>query len=100
MLIKKKETKEQIAIAEFAEALTIIPKTLAYNGALDAIDLVSKLRVSHRAYQDKSDEKLLELRWCGLDLKNGKVRNNKKSGVLEPAEGKLKSLRYELAKPT
>jgi T-complex protein 1 subunit alpha len=34
-------------VAEFAEALTIIPKVLATNAAKDSIDLISKLRVLH-----------------------------------------------------
>lgn len=41
------ESKEQIAVSEFAEALTIIPKILATNAAQDANELVSKLRVLH-----------------------------------------------------
>jgi len=31
---------------------------------------------------------------CGLDLMNGKVRNNLKAGVLEPAMSKVKSLKF------
>lgn len=46
------ETKEQIAVAEFAEALTIIPKILATNAAQDANELVSKLRVLHAKSQE------------------------------------------------
>jgi len=30
----------------------------------------------------------------GLDLMNGKVRNNLKAGVLEPAMSKVKSLKF------
>jgi len=39
--------KEQTAIDEYSEALTIIPKILCNNAALDAIDLLSKLKVLH-----------------------------------------------------
>lgn len=42
-------TREQLAIAEFSEALLIIPKTLAMNAAKDATDLIAKLRVFHNA---------------------------------------------------
>eukprot|EP00827_Trimyema_finlayi_P000805 TRINITY_DN1231_c0_g1_i3.p2 TRINITY_DN1231_c0_g1~~TRINITY_DN1231_c0_g1_i3.p2 ORF type:complete len:216 (-),score=100.27 TRINITY_DN1231_c0_g1_i3:13-660(-) len=42
-------SKEQIAISEFCEALQIIPLILAQNAALDASDLLSKLRVFHNA---------------------------------------------------
>ena len=44
-------TREQLAIAEFSEALLIIPKTLALNAAKDATDLIAKLRVFHNAAQ-------------------------------------------------
>lgn len=46
---KTLSSKEQIAIHEFSEALLVIPKTLAVNAALDASELVSKLRVLHSA---------------------------------------------------
>lgn len=42
-------TREQLAIAEFSEALQVIPKTLAMNAAKDATDLIAKLRVFHNA---------------------------------------------------
>eukprot|EP00906_Rhabdomonas_costata_P016640 RCo023889 len=40
-------SKEQQAISEFAEALLVIPKQLAINAALDAVELVARLRVAH-----------------------------------------------------
>lgn len=40
------DSYEQWAIAEFAEALSTIPKTLAINAAMDAIDLLAALRVT------------------------------------------------------
>merc|ERR1712172_343698 len=45
------KTYEQYPIGEYAEALLTIPKTLAQNAALDAIDLLSALRVRHHAAQ-------------------------------------------------
>lgn len=89
-------TREQLAIAEFSEALLIIPKTLAMNAAKDATDLIAKLRVFHNAAQqapaEDSEKKLLV--HTGLDLMNGKVRNNLKAGVLEPSMSKVKSLKF------
>jgi T-complex protein 1 subunit alpha len=89
-------TREQLAIAEFSEALLIIPKTLAMNAAKDATDLIAKLRVFHNAAQKASpeDKEKKELINSGLDLVNGKVRNNLKAGVLEPAMSKVKSLKF------
>merc|ERR1712084_134831 len=55
---RKFDSYEQWAIAEFAEALTTIPKTLAINAAMDAVDLLAALRVRHHAsQQDAADEK-------------------------------------------
>merc|ERR1712151_41286 len=88
------ETYEQWAIAEFAEALLVIPKTLAQNAAKDAIDLLAALRRRHAASQSGADEKKKEYRWYGLDLVNGDVRNNVTAGVLEPMVSKLKSLKF------
>ena len=34
------------------------------------------------------------MKWTGLDLLEGKPRNNKKAGVLEPMDGKIKCLRF------
>lgn len=49
-------SREQLAINEYAEALLVIPKTLAVNAAKDATDLVAKLCALHSLAQ-KSDEK-------------------------------------------
>jgi len=86
--------KEQIAVAQFAEALTIIPKILSVNAAQDAAELVSKLRVAHSSCQSSDDPKFQNLKYCGLDLTNGKVRNNLVAGVLEPMSIKVKSLKF------
>ena len=87
-------SREQLAIAEFSEALLVIPKTLAINAAKDATDLIAKLRVFHNAAQKSTDEQKKELKHSGLDLINGKVRNNLTAGVLEPAMSKIKSLKF------
>jgi len=85
-------SREQLAIAEFAEALLVIPKTLAVNAAKDATELVAKLRAHHNAAQTDASKK--HLANAGLDLYNGKVRNNLEAGVVEPAEGKVKMIKF------
>jgi len=86
-------SREQLAIAEYANALLVIPKTLAVNAAKDSTELVAKLRAYHNAAQSSDDPSKKELKWTGLDLINGVVRDNLKAGVLEPAMSKLKSLK-------
>ena len=85
-------SREQLAIAEFAKSLLVIPKTLAVNAAQDASDLVAKLRAVHNASQTKADH--VGLKSQGLDLHNGVVRDNSKAGVFEPAMSKIKSLKF------
>lgn len=82
-------------IAEFAEALLVIPKQLSLNAALDATELISKLSFIHSTNQNNpSEEKYKKLKYTGLDLENGTVRNSLDSGVLEPLISKTKSLKF------
>lgn len=87
-------SREQLAVAEFAEALLTIPKTLANNAALDAVDLTARLRVHHNAAQVSQEPAKKDYRYYGLDLTNNKVRNSLTAGVLEPMVSKLKSLKF------
>jgi len=90
---RKLGTREQLAIAEFAEALLVIPKTLAINATLDATELLAKLRVFHHAAQTSEDEKKKDYKYAGLDLVNGKIKSRLNAGVLEPGISKTKSLK-------
>jgi len=85
-------SREQLAIAEFAQSMLVIPKTLATNGAHDATDLVAQLRGYHNAAQ--TDESKKHWKHIGLDLVGGKVRDNVKAGVLEPAMSKIKQIKF------
>lgn len=55
-------SREQLAIAEFANSLLVIPKCLAVNAAKDSTDLVSKLRAYHNNSQMKP-EQYGKLKW-------------------------------------
>ncbi|CAL5214262.1 unnamed protein product [Lathyrus oleraceus] len=85
-------SREQLAIAEFAESLLIIPKVLSVNAAKDATDLVAKLRAYHHTAQTRADKKHLSS--MGLDLSEGKIRNNLEAGVIEPAMSKVKIIQF------
>lgn len=50
-------TREQLAIAEFASAMLVIPKILSVNAAKDATDLVAKLCTLHVAAQKNPEKK-------------------------------------------
>lgn len=88
-------SREQVAIAEFAAALLIIPKTLTVNAARDSSDLVAKLRSYHAAAQtaEPTDTKRRSYKYFGLDLFQGKCVDQMKAGVLEPSMSKVKSLK-------
>ncbi|MEM1601720.1 MAG: thermosome subunit beta [Candidatus Bathyarchaeia archaeon] len=67
--------REQLAIEAFAEALEIIPKTLAENAGLEPIDVMVELRAAH----EKPDGYAY-----GVDVFSGKVVNMFEKGVIEP----------------
>ncbi|KMZ72756.1 T-complex protein 1 subunit alpha [Zostera marina] len=85
-------SREQLAIAEFAESLLIIPKVLAVNAAKDATELVAQLRACHHAAQMKEDKRHLSS--MGLDLSKGIIRDNLEAGVIEPAMSKVKIIQF------
>jgi T-complex protein 1 subunit alpha len=85
-------SREQLAVAEFAQAMLCIPKTLIVNAAKDSAELVAKLRAFHNASQ--TIEAKRSFKWIGLDLENGKCRDNREAGVLEPQMSKVKSLKF------
>lgn len=85
------ESREQLAISQFAQALTVIPKTLASNAACDATELVARLRAYHNESQTKNEKKYDNY---GLDLMKGEIVDNFERGVLEPALTKIKYLEF------
>jgi thermosome len=66
--------REQIAIDQFANAMEIIPTTLAENAGLDPIDVLIELRKAHK------DGK----KYAGINVFTGKVVDMKSEKVLEP----------------
>jgi T-complex protein 1 subunit alpha len=85
-------SREQLAIAEFAQAMLVIPKQLALNSALDASDLVARLRVDHCSALNPGADPALK--YSGLDLQEGVIRNNLAAGVVEPRTSKVKSIQF------
>jgi thermosome, various subunits, archaeal len=68
------EGREQLAVRAYAEALEIIPKTLAENAGLDPIDMLMDLRSSHEK----------GMKTAGLDVFKGEVVDMWKEFVVEP----------------
>jgi thermosome len=67
--------REQLAIENFADAIEVIPKTLAENGGLEAIDVLVELRSAH----EKPDGQ-----YKGVNVFTGKIEDMKQKGVIEP----------------
>merc|ERR1711997_303456 len=93
-IAEQMSSREQLAIAEFAAALLVIPKTLAINGGFDAADLVSRLRGYHAQSQMSKEQDPKDKKYYGLDLDAGKIANRVTAGVLEPAMSKIKSIKF------
>jgi thermosome len=68
--------REQIAVEAFAEAVEIVPKALAENAGLDALDIIVDLRAAH----DKPDGQ-----YRGINVLTGKIENMRDKGILEPS---------------
>jgi chaperonin GroEL (HSP60 family) len=66
--------REQMAIEAYANAVEIIPKTLAENAGLDPIDMMLEVRRSHKKGG----------KYAGVDVLNGKVSDMFKLNVIEP----------------
>lgn len=74
--------REQLAVNRFASAMEIIPKTLAENAGLDAIDMLAQLRTQH----EKGNK------YAGLDVYEGKSVNMLENGVIEPLRVKNQAI--------
>jgi chaperonin GroEL (HSP60 family) len=72
--------REQLAVQAFAEALEVIPRTLAENAGIDPIDIIVKLRNEHDAGNTTA----------GVDPIKGKVRLME--DVLEPLRVKTHAI--------
>jgi len=76
--------REQLAIEAFADAVEIIPRTLAENAGLEPIDIIVELRSAH----DKADGK-----YKGVNVFTGKVQNSLDKGVIEPSVVKEQAIK-------
>ncbi|MEM4260682.1 MAG: thermosome subunit alpha [Candidatus Woesearchaeota archaeon] len=74
--------REQLAVGVFADAIEIIPKTLAENAGLDPIDVMTDLKAAH----DKGEK------WAGINVFTGKTMDSWKDGVIEPLRIKTQAI--------
>jgi chaperonin GroEL (HSP60 family) len=67
--------REQLAIEMFADAIEVIPKTLAENAGFEPIDIIVELRAAHEKPEGQ---------YKGVNVFTGKVENMREKGVVEP----------------
>jgi len=75
--------REQLAIEAFAEALEIIPRTLAETAGMDPIDSLVTLRSKHSAKDGK---------YVGVNVYKGKISDMKNERVIEPLSVKTQAI--------
>jgi chaperonin GroEL (HSP60 family) len=76
--------REQLAIEAFADALEVIPKTLAENAGLDTLDTMVAMKTAH----EKKDGLAM-----GVNVFKGGVADMMKEGVVEPLVVKLQAIK-------
>ncbi len=74
--------REQLAVNAFADAMEVVPRSLAENAGLDPIDKLVALRAEH----DRGAAKK------GLDVLSGDLAEMDKMGVIEPLKIKLQAV--------
>jgi thermosome len=74
--------REQLAVTKFANALEVIPRTLAENAGLDPIDMMVELKSQH----EKGNKN------AGLDVYTGDVIDMMEKGVVEPLRVKTQAI--------
>ena len=67
--------REQLAVEAFADAVEVIPRTLAENAGLQPIDILVELRSKHDAPEGRN---------IGINVFTGKLQNSVEEGVIEP----------------
>ncbi len=76
--------REALAVDAFADAIEIIPRTLAENAGLDPIDKLVQLRATHEKKGGKE---------IGFDVISGEVTNTLKLGIVEPLRVKTQAIK-------
>ncbi|MFW5906749.1 MAG: thermosome subunit beta [Candidatus Natronoplasma sp.] len=77
------EGREQLAVEAFADALDIIPRTLAENAGIDGIDVLMELNTAHEKEK---------LRSQGIEIITGEVSDMLESKVIEPLRVKTQAI--------
>ena len=66
-----------------ADAIEIIPRTLAENAGIDPIDSLTELKAAHEKGK----------KWAGLDVFTGKIMDCWAQGIIEPLKIKTQAIK-------
>jgi len=80
---EKLSGRERLAVSAFADALEVIPTTLAENAGMDPIDAISEMQSRHAKGET----------WVGLDALKGEVADMEKNDVYEPMAVKAQAFK-------
>ena len=75
--------REQLAVLAFAEAIEVIPRTLAENAGIDPIDILTTLKAKHDENQ----------KWAGIDVFKKEVIDAWSEGIIEPLKIKTQAIK-------
>jgi archaeal chaperonin len=75
--------REQLAIQKFADAVEIVPKTLAESAGMDSIDTLVQLRTKHKSKEGSV---------YGVDIFKNTLGDMAKQGVFEPLKVKQQAI--------
>jgi thermosome len=75
--------RERLAVSAFAEAMEVVPTTLAENAGMDPIDAISEMQSKH----EKGEV------WAGLNSHDGEVSDMAKLDVYEPTQVKAQAIK-------
>ena len=80
---EKLKGRERLAVAAFADAIEVLPRTLAENAGMDPIDAMAELQSLHAKGE----------KWAGVEAREGKITDMEKLGILEPKVVKAQAIK-------
>ncbi|MFA5868289.1 MAG: thermosome subunit beta [Candidatus Bathyarchaeia archaeon] len=80
---EKLKGRERLAVAAFADAIEVIPMTLAENAGMDPIDAMAELQSRHAKGE----------KWAGVEALEGRISDMEKIEVIEPMVVKAQAIK-------
>lgn len=75
---------QSYCLRAFADAMEVIPYTLAENAGLNPIEIVTKLRAKHVISDDTDSKEANDAKFAGIDIEKGDICNVWDKNVVQP----------------